>query len=91
LNETKIIDDKAQYFLQVDNYVLIHKSRRVDKNGAEGVALLIRKDVNFCGNSLFDSLNLEICAINLTMNKKEISILTYYNPPQEASERVFEI
>ena len=89
LNKT---DDKAQYILQIDKYVLIHKSRRVDKNGAGGVALLIREDLKFCSKNLFDSLNLEICAINLTMNNKEISIISYYNPPQETfSEKIFEI
>jgi exonuclease III len=47
LNETKLNEDRASYFLKIDNYILIHKSRNSGKNGAGGVELLIREDVKF--------------------------------------------
>jgi hypothetical protein len=37
-------------------------------------------------------LDLEICAVNVTLNKKDICVLSYYNPPQiELSLKVFVI
>jgi exonuclease III len=45
LNETKMSAFNAKYILEVNNYSTIHRSRNNDKNGAGGVALLIRNDL----------------------------------------------
>jgi hypothetical protein len=82
----------AQYILNINNYTTIHKARNYSKNGGGGVALLIKKDIQFSECRLFDSLDLEICAINLSINGKETCIMTYYNPPNlKLSEEVFHI
>jgi exonuclease III len=47
LNETKISEFNASYILNVENYTTIHKARDKNKNGAGGVALLIRQDIKF--------------------------------------------
>jgi exonuclease III len=92
LNETKLSEDRADYILQIDNYNVIHKTRNSGKNGAGGVALLIREDINFSECKIFDNLEIEICAVNIMINKNEVCVLSYYNPPQkELSEKVFEI
>jgi hypothetical protein len=92
LNETKMTDDKAKYILQIENYTTIHKSRSNNKNGAGGVALMVRNDIKFCDCTLFNSLKLEICSVNIFLNGKEICIISYYNPPKdEVSEKVFDI
>ena len=92
LNETKMSEFNAQYILNINNYTTIHKARNYKKNGGGGVALLVRKDIKFSECRLFDSLDLEICAINLSINGKETCIITYYNPPNlKLSEEVFHI
>jgi exonuclease III len=45
LNETKLNDFRADYILQINNYNTIYKSRNSMRNGAGGVALLIREDI----------------------------------------------
>ena len=45
LNETKMSEFNANYILNIDNYITIHKARSNAKNGAGGVALLVRKDI----------------------------------------------
>ena len=80
------------FILQIDNYNVIHKTRNSGKNGAGGVALLIREDINFSECKIFDNLEIEICAVNIMINKNEVCVLSYYNPPlKELSEKVFEI
>jgi exonuclease III len=92
LNETKLNDFRADYILQINNYNTIYKSRNSMRNGAGGVALLIREDIKYSECKLFEDLDLEICAINITMNKKEVCVFSYYNPPQkELCEKVFQI
>ena len=92
LNETKLSDDRADYILQIDNYKVIHKSRSPVKNGAGGVALLVRDDIKFSECKVFEELQLEICAINIKLNNKEVSVISYYNPPhKELSVKIFDI
>ena len=82
----------AQYILNINNYTTFHKARNYSKNGGGGVALLIREDIKFSERRLFDSLDLEICAINLSINRKETCVRTYYNPPNlKLSDEVFHI
>ena len=85
-------ESKAAYLIQIDNYTTIHKARSSDKNGGGGVALLIRNDVKFCQNAIFNDINLEICAINVEVNNLEVIVLSYYNPPHcSLSKEVFDI
>ena len=92
LNETKMGVFNANYLLQIDNYITIHKARSNDKNGGGGVALLIQKDIKYSVNGLFDSLNLEICAITLQINNMEVNLVSYYNPPNlQIYKTLFEI
>ena len=90
INETKMSDFNANHILDINNYTTIHKSRSVNINGAGGVALLIRKDVNFIECNFFETLNVEICAINVNLNGKDICIVSYYNPPNlSLNENIF--
>ena len=80
------------YIIEVNNYSTIHRSRNNDKNGAGGVALLIRNDLKFSECKLFEALNLEIVAINTRINEKEVCVVSYYNPPNsKLNEKVLEI
>ena len=92
LNETKMSEFNANYVLNIENYITIHKARNNNKNGAGGVALLIRNDIKFSECALFNSLDIEVCAINTTLNGKETCIISYYNPPnQKINGKIFEI
>jgi hypothetical protein len=92
LNETKLSEFKANYILQVDNYTTIHRARSQDTNRGGGVALLIRNNVDYIETNILDDLNLEICAINTKINKKDVNKVKYYNPPQSSlNKKLFEI
>ena len=92
LNETKITDEKANYILQIDNYTTIHKARNsTTKNGAGGVALIVKNNVKFSECKFFDEMNLEILAINVNISGVETCVITYYNPPQDTLRKsIFE-
>ena len=47
LNETKLSEFRAQRFFTNNNYHLINKSRDENKNGAGGVAILIKKTFKY--------------------------------------------
>jgi exonuclease III len=81
LNETKINDFNANiFFNQIFEYQFLHK-QRCAKNGAGGVAILIKRGINFSLSSIFDHLNIELLAINVKINNKNIQVVSYYNPP----------
>ena len=92
LNETKINDFNANIiFNQIFEYQFLHKKRGA-KNGAGDVAILIKIGIQFSLSSIFDHLNLELLAINVKINNKNIQVLSYYNPPVvKLSECVFYI
>ncbi len=78
----------ANYILNVEDYTTEQLARN-ERNGASGVALFIRNGIKFSKCELFDALNLEICAINISLNGKEVIVLTYYNPPNmEKNEKL---
>jgi exonuclease III len=81
LNETKMCEFKADYLLKVDNYTTLHRPRSLNTNGGGGVALLIRNDVEYSENKILDDLNLETCVINIIINKINVNIVSFYNPP----------
>ena len=67
--------------LEYDNYNVIHKSRQLNKNGAGGVALMLKKEINYIQivDKTFDEL--EILAINIFINNLQYTIISYYNAP----------
>ena len=90
LNETKINDFTANnLFNQLSNYKFLHKQRS-EKNGAGGVAILVKAEIQFETCNLFDNLELELIAIKIMVNKKELVVISYYNPPNcKLSEEIF--
>ena len=92
LNETKINDLNANFlFNKLINYKYIHKQRN-EKNGAGGVANILKKNINFEQLNIFDNLHLELLAINIKMNHESITLISYYNPPSEKiSDKLIEI
>jgi exonuclease III len=92
LNETKINDLNANLlFNKLINYKYIHKQRN-GKNGAGGVAIILKKNINFEQLNIFDNLHLELLAINIKMNNESITLISYYNPPSEKiSDKLIEI
>ena len=90
LNETKINDFTANnLFSQLINYKFLHKQRS-EKNGAGGVTILFRAEIQIEICNLLDDLDLEVIAIKIIVNKKEIVVLSYYNPPNcKLSEEIF--
>jgi len=92
LNETKINDFMANViFSDFVEYDYLHKQRS-SKNGAGGVAIMIKKQLKFESFNIFGNLNLEILTIKIQLNKKDLIIASYYNPPDiQLSEKVFTI
>ena len=92
LNETKMSEFRADYMIDIENYTSVHKARHYDKNGGGGVALIISNNVKFYESRIFDSLNIEICAIICSFEGKDICIVSYYNPPSEQIQsKIFDI
>jgi exodeoxyribonuclease-3 len=93
LNETKINEITANYLLNsIQNYTFIHKHRNNNKNGGGGVALIINKNIKFVELDIFDHLNLETVAIKIKIQKLEMMIVSYYNPPSSSlAKEIFEI
>ena len=82
LNETKINEINANHlFNNIQNYTFIHKHRNNNKNGGGGVELIINKNIKFVELDIFDHLNLETVAIKIKIQKLEMMIVSYYNPP----------
>jgi hypothetical protein len=88
LNETKVGEFKANYLIQIDNYTTIHKARSYNVNGGGGVALLIRNDIDFSENKILDDLHLETCVINIKINKMDVNVVSYYNPPHSTLNKM---
>ena len=87
LNETKINNFTANnLFNQLNNYNFIHRQRN-EKNGAGGVAILIKKSIQFENHGLFNDLNIELLSIKIQFKKKEIIIISRYNPPDQISSK----
>ncbi len=56
------------------------------------MAIIIKNYIQFDIMSLFDSLNLELLSIKIQINKNDLIIVSYYNPPEvQLSENVFNI
>ena len=86
LNETKLNEASATKYLKLKNYSTIRKHRG-DKNGAGGVALLVHNSISYKIIDELDHLNLELLAIEITINNESLIVITYYNPPTVALSR----
>ncbi len=90
LNEVKLDENKANFFLNFTNYVTIYKPRQINSNYGGGVAMLIRSNLDFVETSIFKNLKLEIVEIKIKLAQRDCHVLAYYNPPNsELSEIVF--
>jgi exonuclease III len=90
LNEVKLDENKANFFLNFINYVTIYKPRQINSNYGGGVAMLIRSNLDFVETSIFNNLKLEIVEIKIKLAQRDCHVLAYYNPPNsELSEIVF--
>ena len=65
LNEVKLDENKANFFLNFINYVTIYKPRQINSNYGGGVAMLIRSNLDFVETSIFNNLKLEIVEIKI--------------------------
>ena len=92
LNETKVNDSTANNLLnQLSNHKYLHKQRN-ERNGAEGVSIIIKDCIEFDNYYSLDHLNLELISIKIEINGIEIILFSYYNPPdQTVSEEIFNI
>ena len=53
---------------------------------------MIKKQLKFESINIFGNLNVEILTIKIQLNKKDLIIASYYNPPDiQLSEKVFTI
>lgn len=95
INETKLSENRFDndiFLKNLPNYSFIHKHRYTNINGAGGVGLLIKKEINYTNCNEFDSLDLEILSIKIENNNETIYVITYYNPPDcTINEQLFEI
>lgn len=93
LSETKLSASRFEsepLLAGLENYFMIHKHRSQTINGAGGVALLIRKDIQFSTFNL-DDLSLELLGIEIKINNQDLIIISYYNPPDKnLSKSLFE-
>jgi exonuclease III len=76
--------------INYDGYNTITKARHESKNGAGGVAIIIKEDINFVEVNDLDEFNIEAVAIKIFLNKLEVIFVSYYNPPNATlSEEMF--
>lgn len=76
INETKLNPNQT---LKLNSYEIISKSRN-SRGG--GVAIIIRNNINYEINNIFDNLNLEIIALDIFINSnKKITFISWYLPP----------
>ena len=80
LNEIKLNDQEANYYLRFKGYSTYFNCR---KKGAGGVALLVRNETDHHKISEFDYLNLEIETVNVRIGSSNVLIASYYNPPDK--------
>ena len=79
LNETKLDGDSRISF---DNYNIELKNR--NKNGG-GVAIIIKKGIEYKRIEKLEKFSLEVVVIEVKTNKKNINIISIYNPPEPNS------
>ncbi|RMZ94334.1 RNA-directed DNA polymerase from mobile element jockey-like, partial [Brachionus plicatilis] len=92
LNEIKLDENRANYYLNFPAYVSIHRCRNI-RGG--GVAILIKKEIDFIQIYDLDLFNSEIVSIKINSKnsclKKDIFLFSFYNPPsQKLNKSIFE-
>ena len=83
ISETKLSEFRANAYLIYNNYNVIHKARDANKNGTGGVAMLIKKDLQFVEIQDPELNKLEMIGINIHTEPFNFIFVTYYNPPLE--------
>lgn len=79
LNETKLNEIKTLFFSKNINYNFVFKSSETDKTNGGGVAIIIKKTINY---SEMDSQFVnEIFGLNISTNKLNFAFISYYCPP----------
>ena len=78
---TKCNDVTAFQNFNFQEYNIVHKERKGSRNGAGGVAILIKKKFSFELISDYDYLDLELVCIKIKFLKEDVNIISYYNPP----------
>jgi exonuclease III len=89
LNETKLEKDFEAAILNHPNYNYVVKSR--NKFGG-GVSIIIKKHIKYEEIEEINKFEVELICIKIKINKKEVFVITYYNPPnkKDIDRRVFE-
>lgn len=91
LNELKLDYYECNFFLNFDGYCAVFRVRQVGPGSGGGVALLINKNICFSNITMFDEYDFEIVAISLNIQKTNLIVASYYNPPDSLPNRlVFE-
>ena len=80
LNEIKMSAENANFHLRFEGYSTHFKSRLKGGDAGGGVALLIREPIKFETSNIFDKLDLEVVAVKLSVEGKNIFVVSYYNP-----------
>ena len=95
INESKLSEYRFEneiFLKNLPNYNFIHKHRHKNINGAGGVGLIIKNEINFSICNELDFLELETLCVKIESNNKDIYIVSYYNPPDCAiNAQIFEI
>jgi len=76
INETKLSEADN---ININNYTIIRKDRT--SNGG-GVAIIIKKQINYEQLDLLEEFDLELIAIKVTLNAHTFNFITLYLPPQ---------
>ncbi|CAF0832898.1 unnamed protein product [Brachionus calyciflorus] len=62
---------------------MVHRERKAGLNGAGGVGIMVKRNVNFVQIHDFDNLNLELVCIKIKIEQEDVYIVSYYNPPDQ--------
>jgi exonuclease III len=83
LNETKCTAEIANFNFDHPRYELMIKQRTKNPNHGGGVAIIIKKTLNFSESKEFNHLNEEFICVKLKINNSVCLIGTLYTPPNK--------
>jgi len=83
LNETKCTAEIANFNFDHPKYELMIKQRTKNPNHGGGVAIIIKKTLNFSESKEFNHLNEEFICVKLKINNSICLIGTLYTPPNK--------
>lgn len=86
LNEIKMNQENANFFLKMSNFQTFEKVRN---NQGGGVAILVKNEIQVSLENFFDHLKIEIICLKIknTQKNKEMLFITYYNPPNSTKRQ----